>query len=48
MQRRRPDNGHSLVDLGLILGLLAMVVVVALYLANGQVSGVLITVSGSV
>ena len=38
MQRRRPDNGHSLADLGLILGLIAMVVIVALYVANGQVS----------
>ena len=48
MQRRRRDNGHSLADLGLILGLIAMVLIVALYLANGQVSSVLYTVSGSV
>ena len=48
MQRRRRDNGHSLADLGLIFGLIAMVLIVALYLANGQVSSVLYTVSGSV
>ena len=45
MLRRGPDNGQSLAELGLILGLIAIVVIVALALMGGQVSGVLNTVS---
>lgn len=46
--RRGPDSGQGLAELGLILGLIAIVVIVALFLGGGQVSGVLDTVSGTV
>jgi len=45
MLARGPDNGQSLAELGVILGLMAIVVIVALALMGGQVSGVLNTVS---
>jgi Flp pilus assembly pilin Flp len=48
MLRRRPDDGQSLAELGLILGFIALVGIVALLLIGGQVSGVLDTVSGPV
>jgi Flp pilus assembly pilin Flp len=45
MLRCGPDNGQSLAELGLILGLIATVVIVALFLGSGQVSSILHTVS---